>query len=163
MDYKKKGTEQMKNIYKQVKKMLWVSYTLAMVTGCNVYSANDTDIIAMTILAEARGEGEAGMYAVAAVISQRSLDRKQTARQVCLAKWQFSCWNGKKANDLKHLLKLPQAKYAKRLAANIHSLNRNYVLYADHYHATWMKKKPYWAKVYKPVKTIGQHVFYTSK
>ena len=30
-------------------------------------------IVAMTILGEARGEGEAGMYAVACVIAQRSI------------------------------------------------------------------------------------------
>ena len=67
-------------------------------------------IVAITILAEARGEGNKGMYAVAAVIAQRSNERKVTPSQVCLQRLQFSCWNGKSVKDLEHLLKVPQAK-----------------------------------------------------
>jgi hypothetical protein len=40
-------------------------------------------VVAITILAEARGEGDKGMGAVAAVIAQRAIDRKQTWQ-----KWQ---------------------------------------------------------------------------
>ena len=133
---------------------------------CSVYAHNnstltrETKIIAITILAEARGEGEAGMYAVAAVIAQRAFERKRTPSAVCLKKWQFSCWNGKTLKDLEHLLKVPQAKYALALAKNIKLLSRDYVGFANHYHATWMKKKPYWTKGEKPVKVIGQHAFY---
>ena len=133
---------------------------------CSVYAHNnstltrETKIIAITILAEARGEGEAGMYAVAAVIAQRAFERKRTPSAVCLKKWQFSCWNGKRLKDLEYLLKVPQAKYALALAKNIKLLSRDYVGFANHYHATWMKKKPYWTKGEKPVKVIGQHAFY---
>lgn len=117
-------------------------------------------VIAITILAEARGEGTEGMAAVAAVIAQRSIERKQTFQKVCLAKYQFSCWNGKSIEDLSHLLSIPQAKAAKHFARNIKRIDRNIVNNANHYHATWMKKKPYWAKNKKPVKIIGQHAFY---
>jgi len=133
---------------------------------CSVYAHNnstltrETKIIAITILAEARGEGEAGMYAVAAVIAQRAFERKRTPSAVCLKKWQFSCWNGKRLKDLEHLLKVPQARYALALARNIKLLSRDYVGFANHYHATWMKKKPYWTKGEKPVKVIGKHAFY---
>jgi N-acetylmuramoyl-L-alanine amidase len=135
---------------------------------CSVYShthnnaqlTRETKIIAITILAEARGEKQSGMYAVGAVIAQRAFERKRTPTEVCLKKWQFSCWNGKKLKDLEHLLKVPQAKYALALAKNIKLLSREYVGFANHYHATWMKKKPYWAKGEKPVKVIGQHAFY---
>ena len=58
--------------------------------------SREEKIVAITILAEARGEGEKGMYAVGAVIAQRAFERKQTPTEVCLKKWQFSCWNGKK-------------------------------------------------------------------
>ena len=61
---------------------------------------------------------------------------------------------------MEHLLKGSQAKYAITVAKNIKKLSREYVGYANHYHATWMKKLPYWAKGQKPVKTIGQHAFY---
>ena len=54
----------------------------------------ERDVVAMTILGEARGEGEAGMYGVACVIAQRVINRNKTAKQVCLQKgkriWQFS-------------------------------------------------------------------------
>jgi len=126
----------------------------------NITHTRETKIIAITILAEARGEGEAGMYAVAAVIAQRAFERKRTPSAVCLKKWQFSCWNGKRLKDLEHLLKVPQADYALSLAKSIKLLSRDFVGFANHYHATWMKKKPYWAKGEKPVKVIGQHAFY---
>jgi hypothetical protein len=100
------------------------------------------------------------MYAVGACIAQRAFERKQTPTEVCLKKWQFSCWNGKSVKDLEHLLKTPQAKYAITVAKNVKSLSREFIGYANHYHATWMKKKPYWAKGQKPVKVIGQHAFY---
>lgn len=129
-------------------------------THKNHQLTREQKIVAITILAEARGEGEAGMYAVGACIAQRAFERKQTPSEVCLKKWQFSCWNGKKLKDLEHLLKVPQAKYAIIVAKNVKTLSRQFVGYANHYHATWMKKKPYWAKGQKPVKVIGQHAFY---
>ena len=54
----------------------------------------------------------------------------------------------------------PQAKMAIYFAKNVNSMNRALVGYSNHYHATWMKKRPYWAKGQKPVKVIGQHAFY---
>jgi len=129
-------------------------------THTNAKLTRETKIVAVTILAEARGEKQSGMYAVAAVIAQRAFEGKRTPTEVCLKKWQFSCWNGKRLKDLEHLLKVPQADYALALAKNIKLLSRDYVGFANHYHATWMKKKPYWAKGQKPVKVIGQHAFY---
>jgi spore germination cell wall hydrolase CwlJ-like protein len=128
-------------------------------THNNAKLTRETKIIAITILAEARGEGEAGMYAVAAVIAQRAFERKRTPSAVCLKKWQFSCWNGKTLKNLEHLLKVPQAKYALALAKNIKLLSRDFVGYANHYHNNKIKL-PYWAKGEKPVKTIGNHIFY---
>jgi hypothetical protein len=54
---------------------------------------------------------------------------------------------------------VPQAKYALALAKNIKLLSRDYVGYANHYHNNKIKL-PYWAKGEKPVKTIGNHIFY---
>ena len=116
-------------------------------------------IVAITILAEARGEDTKGMYAVAAVIAQRANERKLTPSQVCLQRLQFSCWNGKSVKDLEHLLKVPQAKYALLLARNVSLLSREYVGFANHYHNNKIKT-PYWAKGKKPVKVIGNHLFY---
>ena len=128
-------------------------------THNNAQLTRETKIIAITILAEARGEGQGGMYAVAAVIAQRAFERKRTPTEVCLKKWQFSCWNGKQLKDLEHLLKVPQGKYALALAKNIKLLSRDFVGFANHYHNNKIKL-PYWAKGQKPVKTIGNHIFY---
>lgn len=56
----------------------------------------DLQVVAATLWGEARGEGVEGMIAVAHVIANRA--RKggwwgSTPRDVCLKKWQFSCWN----------------------------------------------------------------------
>ena len=116
-------------------------------------------IVAITILAEARGEGTKGMYAVAAVIAQRANERKMPPSQVCLQRLQFSCWNGKSVKDLEHLLNVPQAIYALLLARNVSLLSREYVGFANHYHNNKIKT-PYWAKGKRPVKIIGNHLFY---
>ena len=128
-------------------------------THNNVKLTRETKIIAITILAEARGEGQGGMYAVAAVIAQRAFERGRTPTEVCLKPYQFSCWNGKKLKDLEHLLKVPQGKYALALAKNIKLLSREFIGFANHYHNNKIKP-PYWAKGQKPVKTIGNHIFY---
>ena len=132
---------------------------LLMLTGCIQIHAG---VIALTILAEARGEGKDGMAAVACVIAQRAENRSMTPEKVCLQKWQFSCWNGKSEQDLDHLYKSPMADWALYLEANIHSMNRAKVGFADHYYADWIKA-PYWAKGKKPVAVIGKHKFYRLK
>ena len=53
-------------------------------THNNVKLTRETKVIAITILAEARGEGQGGMYAVAAVIAQRAFERKRTPKEICL-------------------------------------------------------------------------------
>ena len=68
-------------------------YVLILSQSISALASSITDeqkIVAITLLAEARGEGDNGMGAVCAVIQQRAIERKQTAKQVCLAKWQFS-------------------------------------------------------------------------
>ena len=132
---------------------------LLMLAGCIQIQAG---VVALTILAEARGEGRDGMSAVACVIAQRSLNRNLTPEQVCLQKWQFSCWNGKSEQDLDHLYKSPMAEWALYLEQNIHSMNRAKVGFADHYYADWIKA-PYWATGRTPTITIGKHLFYKLK
>ena len=124
------------------------------------------DVVAMTILGEARGEGKAGMYAVACVIAQRSIEWKRngksiTPKQVCLQAWQFSCWNKSDPNrkKLPTLLKTHQhSAYAKLLATNINNLQRSYVGNADHYcHVNTHNK---WTRKGKTIKVIGNHKFF---
>ena len=123
--------------------------------------STDQEVIAMTILGEARGEGIAGMYAVAAVIAQRSINRSRPPKVICLQPRQFSCWNS--GRDLRHLLSGPNAKYAMDLAKNIKLTNRKVTGFADHFHSVNIKPIPYWADLNKKTTTINNHVFYKLK
>ena len=131
------------------------------------------EVVAMTILGEARGEGKAGMYAVATVINTRAINRNKTPRQVCLQPWQFSCWNESDVNRAKLgelYLTHPMRDYAIRLAANITELKKSYTKNADHY--CHKSLDPYWSyriivrdgkkirRYIKPVAVIGNHKFY---
>mgnify|MGYP001162347914 FL=1 len=152
---------------------------IACVTICNlVYCdtsqglSDEQKIVAMTILGEARNQGQAGMYAVACVIAERSISWKKTPKQVCLKKFQFSCWNENDPNrrKLPHLLNTKEGQYAKALAINLNKLNRNYIKNADHY--CHINKNPYWSyktilkngqrikTPIKPLLVIGKHKFY---
>jgi len=117
-------------------------------------------VVALTLLAEARGEGRDGLGAVAAVISQRAINRGLAAREVCLQPYQFSCWNGKTEQDLQDLYRSPMAAFALYLEENIDRIDRSKINYADHYYADYIKA-PYWAKGRKPVARIGKHIFYS--
>lgn len=136
---------------------------LLLVTG-SVNGAEFTpkQIVAITILAEARGEGELGMYSVASVIQQRQIDKGLSADKVCLQPYQFSCWNKNDPQNkrLSNLLRIPQANYALVLAdkALRNKLDVGVVNYANHYHTADIT--PSWSKNRKPVKVIGNHKFY---
>lgn len=115
----------------------------------------DDDIVAATILGEARGEGERGMYAVACVIQVRAKERRMTPALVCLQRLQFSCNN---SGVQFGLLDAPQAKYARLLAASMGRLDASYVGHANHYHTHGVK--PSWSSGREPVKIVGGHRFF---
>ena len=133
----------------------------------------EEEVVAITLMGEARGEGEIGLYAVGCVIQKRAQERELTLSQVCLQNkinkngvrvWQFSCWNDKPyIETMKRLLKAntKQAKYSKRLARAMCAggmLTQTFTGNANHYHANYVT--PYWSKRFKPTKRIGNHIFY---
>lgn len=134
----------------------------------------EQEIVAMTILGEARNQGEAGMYAVACIVQKRVANRGISASAVCKEDSQFSCWNKNDPNRAKLPALLnsnnKQAIYAKYLALGMGRIQTSFVNNADHY--CTLAKKPYWSyktiiknkkkiKIpIKPVKIIGQHKFY---
>lgn len=68
--------------------------------GASCAYAGSVDTIAKTLYHEARGEGEDGMRAVAAVIFNRCASRyNEVTADLCVRvvkrRRQFSCWNGK--------------------------------------------------------------------
>jgi spore germination cell wall hydrolase CwlJ-like protein len=117
----------------------------------------DDDVVIATIILEAGGEYHVGaLEGVYEVIMTRADKRKMTPAEVCLQKWQFSCWNGMVIEDqIAKAKKHPRWKIAK----NILGKDTNYVKGADHYHADYIDK-PYWAKSMKVTTKIGKHIFY---
>lgn len=133
--------------------------------------------LALTLWGEARGEGVAGMAAVAAVIvnrmlaSARLIERGRRAAwwggpdavSVCRAPWQFSCWNLGDANRAKLDALAPDAAVllpARTIAdAALDGRLGDPTFGADHYHTRAVR--PAWARGRRPVIAIGRHQFYT--
>ena len=149
------------------------SVLISTAMGAEAPLTQEEEVVAITLMGEARGEGEIGLYAVGCVIQKRAQERELTLSQVCLQNkinkngvrvWQFSCWNDKPyIETMKRLLKADtkQAKYSKRLARAMCAggmLTQTFTGNANHYHATYVT--PYWSKKFKPTKRIGNHIFY---
>jgi N-acetylmuramoyl-L-alanine amidase len=128
------------------------------------------DVLARTLWGEARGEGSAGMAAVACVI----LNRVKTATAkggywwgddviaVCQKPFQFSCWN-KDDPNFRKLLAVHDGnqRFKQALAIADKALDgklKDQTGGADHYHAAAII--PYWAKDMDASAHIGRHVFY---
>ncbi len=146
--------------------ILVVGYILLSV---GVYAAHaeepltyEEQVVALTILGEARGEKQVGMYGVACVIQNRADKRGLKLSQVCREDWQFSVWNkGKTVNDLKYLFNSPSAPYAIKLARAMckgHKLVQAFTNHADHYCTLNTHNK--WTRKAKAIKVIGNHKFF---
>ena len=125
---------------------------LCAITCANVtYSATDAEIVAATIILEAGGEySPNALQAVNEVIQNRSIKRGIAPSEVCLQRFQFSCWNIKPKAQ-RH----PRYSQALQIAL---SLPTNYTNGADHYHPDYCL--PYWAKSMTVTVKIGRHIFY---
>ena len=128
------------------------------VNTAQAYNPYPTKIVAATLILEAGGEYHAGaMEAVHEVIYNRAIKRKLTMAEVCLQKWQFSCWN-----DQDVAANIVKAKNHPRWAEAMEIIQSNITNYtngADHYHADYIDE-PYWTEAYKRTTQIGRHIFY---
>jgi len=131
---------------------------------------SDQDIMARTIWGEARGEGQPGMEAVANVI----LNRNElwhvhphfghgTVQSVCLAPWQFSCWNENDPNAAKlKAVSFQDPVFAQCLQvasdaiAGIIEDNTN----GATYYYVKNSPQPTWATGKEPCAEIGRHLFF---
>ena len=134
------------------------------------YAQLEIDVLARTLWGEARGEGTAGMTAVAAVILNRVSVAQSRAGywwgnniiQVCQKPYQFSCWNRSDPN----FRKLQAVDESDLYFATALRLARRAVIGAleditggaTHYHASDIA--PYWTKREQPTAIIGNHIFY---
>jgi N-acetylmuramoyl-L-alanine amidase len=146
-----------------------------------VYRLSDRDVLALTLWGETRGEPIDGKVAVACVIRNRMVRRRQTVREVCLAPMQFSCWQpiGGAANH-KALMALAGALVAGETAnapdpvlrecqwiadGVLSGACRDIVHGADHYLTTTLlssTKKPGWVRTMTFAASVGAHAFYRS-
>lgn len=129
---------------------------------------DDAGILLRTIWGEARGEGYAGMQAVANVIVNRAKSGitwwGKDVRSCCLKAWQFSCWNSNDPNRAKLInLKNTDPQYptcaglaglglAGRLDDNTNG--------ATSYYDSRMPHPPPWSIGKEPCAVIGHHRFY---
>ena len=131
----------------------------------------ELDTVARTIYGEARGESFEGQVAVAWVIKNRSIKRRRTLMEICLAPFQFSCWNSSDPNKaIIERVNFDDLKFTRAYGiaclvntGNLPDPTEN----SDHYHTIARPKgarqwPPSWASSLNKIKEIGNHVFYRS-
>lgn len=135
---------------------------------------HDEDIAARTLWGEARGEPVAGQLAVAHVLWNRARIASEwkargrrhplfgdgTLAGVCLAPWQFSCWNANDPNRPKM-----EALTAKQLEPFIAIVRRarhepDPTKGSTHYHTKAVS--PAWSRGLTPAAVIGAHMFFNN-
>jgi spore germination cell wall hydrolase CwlJ-like protein len=135
----------------------------------------DVRVLALTLWAEARGEGLQGMIAAGWTIRNRvNIDLFNDGKEdwwgegyvsVCKKPWQYSCWN-KNDPNYPYLIGqkvIPPIQYelAKRAAvAVIEGTSADPTGGATHYYSTSMKIAPRWASAGIKTVQIGKHIFY---
>ncbi|MBI3709616.1 MAG: cell wall hydrolase [Proteobacteria bacterium] len=129
-------------------------------------AVNDTELLARVIWGEARGEGEAGMAAVASVIMNRVRRPGwwgNSLRSVCTCPWQFSCLNPGDPNRAKlYAVTAADPIFATALAIAQRAVAgdpADPTRGATHYYAA-DTKQPSWALGRVPTARIGRHLFY---
>jgi len=144
----------------------WLHFTAGFVTAVlmalavsDATGATHQDIVATTLILEAGGEySEGAMEAVHEVIYNRSIKRNKSMADVCLQKWQFSCWNGKDIeSNIMKAQKHPRWNKAMKIVNT--AKMTNYTNGADHYYADYIKA-PYWASSMEFTTKIGRHLFF---
>lgn len=135
----------------------------------------DIDVLARTLWGEARGEGRGGLIAVAWTIRNRvEMDLHNDGKPdwwgegyqgVCLAPWQFSCWNKTDANYpyLVGQKLIPAAQFMQcreAAVAVIEGREADPTGGATHYYSTSMPKPPAWAAKARRTCKIGRHIFF---
>lgn len=137
----------------------------------------DIDIAARTLNGEAASEPQTGQEAVAHVIQNRAkrkpwagqlLGEEGAVAKVCLAPWQFSCWNDSDPNKRRIKALAPgQMKQQIDIVTKAFGTDEpDPTDGADHYHTVaaipgymW---PPSWTFTMRRTAVIGNHVFYDS-
>lgn len=126
----------------------------------NTTTSSSRNIIAATIYKEARGEDTYGMCLVASVIYNRSKERNISAKEVCLQRKQFSCWNGVSSMTLIFKNKQDQDAWdcALTLATDFENGRFKPFISANHYYNPSICS-PSWGNQLKDVEVYKNHKF----
>lgn len=119
----------------------------------------DRQLLASVLIMEAGGEGRAGMQAVWEVIWTRAKNRRLSPVGVVTQRKQFSCLNHiEPGRAIATAQRHPHWRHAWGIVGSppVTNITKG----AEHYHATWMVKAPYWADPSKKTVTLGRHTFY---
>lgn len=120
----------------------------------------DSDIVAATLIFEAGGEKNPrkAMEAVYEVIWNRAVSGNKSTSDICLARKQFSCWNGVSDRALKIAIAKKHSRWliAREIASN--PPKTNHTSGARFYHT--LAVNPSWKRSMKKTTTIFNHIFY---
>lgn len=131
-------------------------------------TVHDLDILSRTLYGEAEAGNAADAKAIASVVMNRARYRNwpDTAAEVCLQPWQFSCWNANDPNRARILAaKGPWFDRCREIAsAALSGALPDPTSGSTHYYATFIKK-PKWAKGKQPVYRVThnrghEHLFF---
>jgi len=137
----------------------------------NLKEVGQLNLLTALVWGEARGEPYDGKFAVACVVINRKNDPRwpDTIEDVILQRLQFSCFN---LNDNNHHEVLnaviPSRNWSNMTWRECRSASQlalgrwreDITRGANHYLATWFKKKPSWAVENCITANIGWHIFY---
>lgn len=146
-----------------------------------IANLSEQQVVALTLFGEARAEAIEGRIAVANIIRNRVKAQNPrmglTPKQVCLKRWQFSCWipEGGRANH-ETVLDAARSVFAGERPGPIlreclwiadgllREQFRDTVSGATHYYAPAAMRpagsRPPWVEEKQPVAVIGGHLFY---
>jgi spore germination cell wall hydrolase CwlJ-like protein len=149
-------------------KLLLTSCLLSLPLAATSYTYEEKAVAAI-LMGEAWSEGTEGMTAVAEVIHQRSVDKKQTPLQVVAARrgrvHAFSCLNGTTLGALiAKFNRKADYETALQIAQTVCQAPEKLpglTLSANHF--TRATEQPAWATAKQPVVIIGAHAFYKLK
>lgn len=133
----------------------------------------ELDYLALTIWAEARGEGTLGMQNVGHVIRNRVESGKfggPTYQGVVTKPKQFSCWNPRDPNRKNLTIEFVEGMkpgtpdqramvQAYAIARQVMNRAADPTAGATHYHTK--KVNPVWAQNLRKIAVVGNHIFYT--
>lgn len=137
------------------KTIMMIACAMAAMAGEAKMTSEET--IASTLWYEARGEGFAGIDAVASVIANRAKKSGRTMASECLRPKQFSCWNGRSHSVPKKACGATW-NYCRRVARMMVNGTFRVTNNATHYYNPSLCS-PSWGKKMTGAFVLGNHRF----